>query len=84
MLLQKSGQQIDVQRPIHQSSIYRVTNGGNLNFRFLIFVPSPHNSANLTHVLQTVLSFADKTLQVKSLALPAISTGKFEILNKFF
>ena len=80
--------------PLHQSSCYRVTRSGNLACKYIIHTLSPHQAAPIATILTKVLSFADTTLKVTSLALPAIGTGKqskiafgiitFRILVQFF
>ena len=62
--------------PIHQSDYYRVTRSGNLSCKYIIHTLSPHHGGAIATILTTVLSFADTTLKLTSLALPAIGTGK--------
>ena len=79
MLLQRAGPGIKLQctKPLYQTDCYRVIRHvGRLSCKFIIFAVSPEQASDLTSTLANILSLAETNLQVRSLALPAISTGK--------
>ena len=57
----------------------RITSGGNSTFKNIIHFITPNDTKVLAENLEDVLNFIDKNLNVNSVAIPAIGTGK--ILN---
>ena len=79
MLLQRAGSNIQLQcaNPLYQTHCCRVIqSSGPFSSKFIVFAVSPKQANDLTSVLTNILSLAETSLQVRSLALPAISTGR--------
>lgn len=65
-----------------QNKACRITSGGNSNFKNIVHFITPNNPEDLSKNLEDVLKFMDQNLNVNSVAIPAIGTGKKWTIEK--
>ena len=62
--------------PIESTKILRVTTAPKLAFKYVVHLVSPHSASKITEHLLEALKVVEKKLKCRSIALPAIGTGK--------
>ena len=65
-----------------QEKGYKITGGGNLNFKNVVHFITPSNCNVLATNLEHLLGVLDKKLKRKSIAIPAIGTGIYAVILK--
>ena len=85
-LIRQSGQGIISEcanNPIVKTKVMRVTSAPNLAFQYVIHLVSPRTPNKITeHVLEALIA-TEKNLKCRSIAIPAIGTGKLRTVYIF-
>ena len=65
-----------INNPIESTDNMRITKAPNLSFKYIIHLVTPHSPDKITEYLLQALKVAEETLNCRSIAVPAIGTGK--------